>query len=98
MQCQFKTVTGFGRYDVESFSVDVTSQQSAAAEVKQYLKDNGLKCLGFFITALFETDPRSKKVKVLYSIKDADIDNATRDVQEMYRRRKNWLIRKRKKA
>jgi hypothetical protein len=98
MQCQFKVVVGQGKYDVDTYSTSVTSRSSAAEEVKKYLEDNNIKSLGFFITALFERDPRSKRVNVIWAIKDEDIDKAVREIQTRRPKRpSNWLIRKKPK-
>lgn len=98
MQCQFKTVVGQGKYDVDTYSTSVTSRSSAAEEVKKYLEDNSIKCLGFFVTSLFELDQKSRKVKTIWSIKDTDIDKAVREIQTRKPKRpSNWLIQKKSK-
>lgn len=94
MQCQFKVVVGQGKYDVDTYSTSVTSRESAAEEVKQYVRDNNIKCLGFFITSLFELDQKSRKIKTVWSIKDADIDKAVKDIQSIRQRRHRCLFRR----
>lgn len=84
MQCQFMTVNGYGKYDTDSWSIEVQSEKTALNEAKAFIKSRlSQEPLGMFMTSIF-IPPKVKggKVEIVKSLSFKEIDKSVKDIQD----------------
>lgn len=74
------TVTGYGKYDTDTWSISVKSEKTAPKEVKEFIKAMFPKPLGHFITSLFITNAGAKP-SIIMSMPAKDIAKSIRAIQ-----------------